>query len=161
LGKGTSFIVRLPIAPNLVAEADKPGPEPVSPRASVLIVDDEAVLRSLERILRAEHNVVTESDLRAALARVEGGQRFDVILCDLMMPYLTGPELFRAAIALEPALARRFVFMTGGVLRTGIDLFLSEVANECLEKPIALQNLRSAVRRMLASSLDAPAIPTT
>jgi len=153
VGVGSTFTVRLPIAaraPELAPRSMFPADEP---SGRVLIVDDEeSVVRSLQRVLAGAHLVVSETDPRVALARLAAGEQFDVIFCDLMMPHLTGPELFRRAVEANPKLADRFVFITGGVSRADIHAFLAEVRNERLEKPVGLQTLRSTVRRFLANA---------
>ena len=68
----------------------------------------------MRRVLRSEHEVVvlTGAQERDRIAR---GERFDVILCDLMMPVMTGMDLHAALMALAPDQAERMVLLTGGV----------------------------------------------
>jgi CheY-like chemotaxis protein len=79
------------------------------------------------------------------------GSRFDVVFCDLMMPHLTGMDLFARIMAQDPALAERFVFMTGGISNETLLSFLAEVPNERLDKPLSSQNLRGVARRFAAA----------
>lgn len=51
-----------------------------------------------------------------ALRLIEGGERYDVILCDLMMPVMTGMELHDALSRFAPDQANAMVFMTGGAV---------------------------------------------
>jgi len=105
------------------------------------------VVRSLARMLRSEHDVNGITDPREVVHRVAEGERWDVILCDLMMPYHTGPELHAAVSAIDPALGPRFVFVTGGVLREEVTRALATLPNAVLSKPVDLATLREAVRR--------------
>ncbi|MCE9573095.1 MAG: PAS domain S-box protein [Deltaproteobacteria bacterium] len=149
LGRGTTFRVRLPLAPAVLVE---PPPPKASrePRGRVLIVDDDpTVLRALTRSLQAEHVVVAKEDPRAALALIEAGEWFDVVFCDLMMPHMTGRDLFQRVHETAPAQADRFVFISGGVLQDELTQFLEQVPNERLEKPFSLQNMRGIARRFV------------
>jgi CheY-like chemotaxis protein len=83
---------------------------------------------------------------------VRGGARYDAILCDLMMPQVTGMELFDAVRALDPAQARRIVFVTGGAFTASARQFLDESENPRIEKPFDLRELRDLVDAMLAEA---------
>jgi CheY-like chemotaxis protein len=152
-GHGARFLVKLPLATDELAPVPPSAPLlPIESGRVLLIDDNEKVLQSMARLLGREHEVVTESDPRAALARLESGERFDVVFCDVMMPRLTGKDVFERVWRLDQEQARRFVFMTGGVGRADLDQFLAEAENEQLEKPIGVQLLRSTVRRFTSRS---------
>jgi PAS domain S-box-containing protein len=149
LGKGTTFRVVLVSAGESPAEV-KPRSRGTSESlgARVLVVDDEeAVLRAIARLLRPENEVVALSDAREALRMLESGEQFDVILCDLMMPNLTGMELYARIEARSPKVAERFVFITGGTIHEDVRAFLARVPNERLEKPFSKGTLRDIARR--------------
>ncbi len=138
VGEGSVFRVVLPTTAQVPAAEAKPEPHarPATRRARVLVVDDEPMVqRAVQRTLAAEHDVVAVSSGREALRLVEGGQRFDVIFCDLMMPEMTGLELYAALTAEAPAQAAQMVFLTGGVTSEGMRAFLEGVANLTIEKP--------------------------
>ncbi len=64
-------------------------------RGRILIVDDEPLVANvIRRVLAKEHDVVTAIVAREALAMCAAGEKFDLILCDLMMPVMTGMELY-------------------------------------------------------------------
>jgi CheY-like chemotaxis protein len=75
-----------------------------------------------------------------ALRAVEGGA-FGAILCDVMMPEMTGAEFYRAVREKDSLLADRVVFMTGGAFVPRVAEFLSTVANPTLEKPLDVGKL--------------------
>lgn len=53
----------------------------------ILVIDDfEEVTRTVDRILRGTHEVTVDGSPHAALERLRRGERYDLILCDLMMP---------------------------------------------------------------------------
>lgn len=111
----------------------------------MFVIDDEpAVLRAYARLLH-EHKVETENDPRAALARLASTD-FDLILCDLTMPALTGAELYRQLVRQRPKLAARFAFVTGNavldadvedLLRLGVPLFKKPLVGPDLDVLIA------------------------
>jgi len=116
-------------------------------RRRVLVVDDEPLVqRMLERALRADHLVVSASSAAEARALIEEGERFDVILCDLIMPDAGGLEFRDALRAMAPDQAASLVFMTGGVTRRGIPGTREAEVGVVLQKPFDLEEVRRVVR---------------
>src|SRR5262249_3455689 len=128
-------------------------PGELARQGRLLIIDDEAVFAgSLQRYLSSEHDVTVATSGRAALDRVCAGERFDAIVCDLMMPGTSGVELHAELARLAPELADRMIFLTGGVCSRRTQAFLDNVANPWFEKPCNLQELRAAIRGQIARS---------
>jgi CheY-like chemotaxis protein len=155
LGKGTTFRVLLPPAPAAAIAAVSASPkrtdtEPL--RGKILVIDDEEMLlRAIQRSLEDEqHAVVAMSQAREALTLIESGERFDIILSDLMMPNMPGLEFYEMLLTRNPDLARRVVFMTGGAVTAKVDDFLKSVPNIHMEKPFKIASLREVVQRRLA-----------
>ncbi len=150
LGTGSTFRIRLP--PALAAPAAGDGPADAAPagrRGRVLVVDDDpAVLRLLCTALR-DHEVVPVVSGAEALDLLAGDRAFDLVLCDLMTPALDGMQLHARACALSPALADRFVFMSGGGLTTRTRDFLRDTGAVHLEKPFDLSRLRELIAARL------------
>jgi CheY-like chemotaxis protein len=116
------------------------------PRGRVLVVDDEPYVgKTLRRILGQHHDVDVVSSGEAALARLAAGPAPDVILCDLMMPGMTGMALHAELVARAPTAAARMVFVTGGAVHEAARRFVEAVANPVLEKPVAPELLRRVV----------------
>jgi CheY-like chemotaxis protein len=152
LGKGTTFRVSVPIARK--KEHDVVALTPQLPvigrRGRILVVDDEElVLRSVRRILSQEHDVLAMVSAEEALAVCAGGEKFDLILCDLMMPDMTGMDFHRELSLIAPEQAERMIFVTGGAFTEKARAFLSETPKEQLEKPFNSANLRAIVQRYL------------
>ena len=149
-GQGTRVRLILPPAPSRPAKDSAPPSSGVAavPRARILVVDDEPALGPAVRGLFAgEHDVVVAVSGREALARLIEDPDFDVILCDLMMPDLTGMDLFEEIKTTRPELGERFVFMTGGALTGRVEEFFQRYPNNrCIQKPFDLRELRSLVR---------------
>lgn len=113
-------------------------------RTRVLIVDDDASMRittaaSLEHC--DTHVVASAREAIECLAE----QTFDVIVCDLVMPEMTGAELYASLPEDSPA-RDRFIFMTGGALPKAIQSFLALTSVPLLRKPFRVDDLREAVR---------------
>jgi signal transduction histidine kinase len=164
VGKGTVFRVELPAAVGTMgATPVAPRPErriseaapPASfvRRSRMLVVDDEPIVCfSLERLLAREGDVITATSASQALAMIQGGQRFDVLLCDLMLPEMDGPALHENIRKIDPAQAERMVFMTGGVFTVRARDFLETVNNKRLSKPFDVDALLSLVRGKLSDA---------
>jgi signal transduction histidine kinase len=154
VGRGTVFRVTLPAANLPVARKERaPRTEdPASVRGRVLIVDDDPLVSSaLRRTLAREHEVeVLVSSRRALELLTSPAGGYDVILCDLMMPELTGMELHEQLEAAMPERARRMVFITGGAYTPVAKTFLERVSNPRVEKPFEPDALRARVREWVA-----------
>jgi CheY-like chemotaxis protein len=151
LGKGTTFLVTLPPATTTPAPFSRPAGshEFRPPRRRVLVVDDERLVgEAIARVLAEENEVDVVTDARQALSRIASGERYDVLLCDLMMPVMTGMDLYAEVVRTSPKLAGRVVFMTGGAFTPRAHAFLESVANPWLEKPLDTGRLRSVISRV-------------
>jgi C4-dicarboxylate-specific signal transduction histidine kinase/CheY-like chemotaxis protein len=148
--RGTVFRVTLPAAPYPQEDGEESGSSPGHVarrrRGRVLVVDDEpAVGGALRRLLQAEHDVVVLTSAGEARDRIVGGDRYDIILCDLMMPTMTGMDLHAELTALDPAQAARMILLTGGAFTPNARRFIEACPNRCLEKPLDSAELRALV----------------
>ena len=117
-------------------------------RGTVLLVDDEAMFASsLRRLFSAEHDVTIITRAREALDVITSGTRFDAIVCDLMMPEVSGAELHGRITQIAPDQATRMIFLTGGAYNPQTQAFLDSIPNTWFEKPCNLDELREAVRQ--------------
>jgi len=92
---------------------------------------------------------VAVTNALAGLRLLEKREHFDLILCDLMMPAMTGMELHDELTRLDSSQAARMSFLTGGAFTPRARAFLAEVPNPRLEKPFDPQGLRSFVRSLV------------
>jgi len=157
VGRGSTFTVSLPAhLPALVPAAIAPGTDGARQGVRVLVVDDEPFICSaIQRLLRRDHVVTTVTSAQEALALVQAGQRFDVILSDLMMPEMSGEDLLAALREVAPDQARRLVIMTGGAFTPRSEDFLRSLDLPPLTKPLTLESLRAAIRRALETAAAA------
>jgi PAS domain S-box-containing protein len=153
---GTTVRVHVPIyRPELQATDDAGAmpllaPAPPPPRRRVLVVDDEPLIcDAIERELADNHDVAVAMTGSDALALV-AARKFDLILCDVMMPGMDGHELYRRIAAQYPGLERRFVFMTGA-LAPSVAKALDGLPNPWLAKPFEIED----VLALIAASPDA------
>ena len=123
---------------------------PDARRGHVLVIDDEASLCTvIRRTLGSEHEVVTVTSARRALELFDGGERYDIVLCDLMMPQMSGMELHAELMRLVPDQAHKMIFMTGGAFSEEAASFLTKVSNPTVEKPFKTTALRELVRNQM------------
>ena len=176
VGKGTQFLVVLPgyhektetpaveaAAPAVpVVEGAAPA-EPVVEAAApvitevstggrdrILVVDDEPLLRTIiEKMLEDDYEVETAESGLAAKTILELNREFNAILCDLMMPEMSGIDLHIWLKEENPSLANRMLFMTGGASSPQSQEFLSSVPNHHLDKPFRETRLMELMRKVL------------
>jgi PAS domain S-box-containing protein len=144
-GPGTTFRVRLPAAP---LEAESPPPRPQHPAARgarVLVIDDEPHVGQLLARVLPEHSITAEISARTALLRLRRGERFDHILCDLMMPDLTGMDFYDALAFIDPSLQSKVVFISAGAFTDRARQFLDTVDNRRLDKPFDVAELAAVL----------------
>ena len=119
-------------------------------RGRLLVVDDEVLLtNALRRYFASDFDVSVVNDARSALGLIAAGERFNAILCDCMMPGMTGADLHAALTACAPDQARRMVFLTGAPYTSFTNPFLRSIPNPWLEKPCDLADLRRALQGVI------------
>jgi PAS domain S-box-containing protein len=166
IGVGSRFVVRLPLGGEAEEEnmhhggteghksaeaqrREKGGRKKeagAGVRGRILVVDDEpGVLTALLRMFGRDHQVVTAANGKVAQAILERDRAFDVVLCDVMMPGMSGTELHEWLAKLAPELARRTVFITGGAFTPKAAAYVASVGNPVAEKPFDVANLQKLV----------------
>jgi len=157
-GKGSSFAILLPIAAEVAEAQPESKPLPSSPeprRGCVLVIDDDPMVASaVRRTLSPDHEVVTATLAEEALERLRRGERFDVILCDLMMPNMTGVDFWQELERFAPEETKKIVFLTGGAFATQARQFLDNIPNLHLDKPFVPEALRAIVRERVESAFQ-------
>jgi two-component system, cell cycle sensor histidine kinase and response regulator CckA len=155
LGKGTSFKVYLPRVDTDAVRARSRPPPAVSRNGTetVLLVEDEDQVRAAARSILARHgyNVIEARNPGEAVIVCDTLQQpIHLLLTDVVMPRLSGPELAKRLVATRPDM--KVLFMSGytddSVLRHGV--LDAKVAY--LQKPLTIESLTAKVREVL----DAP-----
>ncbi len=154
-GKGSSFTVLLPPSaltgpsPEAVPATTAPGGR----KGKVLVIDDEARIgQSMKLLLEPDHEVVSTTSGREAVDWLAAGLRFDVIFCDLQMPQSSGMEIHAELLARNPDAAQKMVFVSGGAFTEAARVFLEQVKNPVLEKPVKPEVLFSTIERALRNA---------
>jgi CheY-like chemotaxis protein len=150
-GAGTVFRIVLP-----GAKSATPTPAPpsrvaaaIDPRGRLLFIDDEQdICEVMQEALAPFHNLVTTTDAHQALKLLAAGQRFDVILCDMRMPEMTGEDFHTRLGTDNPAQARRLVLMSGGFTHRPGDPPIV-LPRPVLEKPFAIEQVLSLMREAM------------
>jgi len=121
----------------------------------VLVIDDEPMVADAVALVLSDVNTVTVVNRGdEALALIMRGERYDVILCDVMMPVMSGADLHARLTAVAPTEAARMVFVTGCALLPQVRAFLDRIPNTCLEKPFEVDALRAFVERRVRSERE-------
>ena len=154
----TSFTVELP-----VRSAGQPAePAVIAPAAAdgrlALVVEDEPAVLDLVVTMLSESGwrVDVAAGGKTGLERVHG-RRYDLIVSDIRMPDGGGDEFYRKAVAHDPQLAKRFLFVTGDTANPEAWRFLKEANVPVLEKPFAATAFLEAVRAIALTESPSPA----
>jgi two-component system cell cycle sensor histidine kinase/response regulator CckA len=152
LGKGSSFTISLPAVRS--ETVSKPVPAPVTSRPAqrqltILVVDDEPmVAEATRRMLTSQgHRVTVATSPSDVLALWPSkANEFDVVVCDVVMPEMRGPELVQQLSLLGHA--PRVLFMSG----YNEEAALTRSPIPVLAKPFSLSALENAIAQVLADA---------
>ena len=146
-GKGSRFSVFLCVAApfgDLESPLSEQAPSSQR-RLRLLIVDDEPmVARAAQRLFEGQLEVDIALDGKAALEKLARTD-YDVVLCDVMMPGLSGLEVYRQVRIENETLANRFVFATGGLFNQELSETVQRLSNMIVEKPFDAKTLRRVI----------------
>lgn len=118
----------------------------------MLVVDDEpGICKALVRTLRS-HEVVTMPSAQDAMDLLARDTAFDAILCDLMMPGLSGMDLHRWLVDSHPAMSVRLCFMTGGAFTPAARDYLAHVDVVVIDKPFDARRVVQIVNERVVAA---------
>jgi len=155
VGAGTRFVIRLPAGVDEGAGAAVEAAETIvatGARGRVLVIDDEEGMRRAFRRLLREHEIVEAESGEQGRDLLAKDQAFDVILCDMMMPRVSGMDVHRWLLEHHPQLARKLVFVTGGAFTANGREYLEKVGNLRLEKPFDAKSVQKVIAELVSSS---------
>ena len=118
----------------------------------ILVVDDEPALRrTLERALKHQYEVVSAADPDSAY-QILGETSVDLVLLDLRLPHMAGDTFFLAVVRRWPRMLGRVILMSGDPLPPQPDWPVELVGCPVLHKPFSLDTLLQAVADVLTSA---------
>ena len=152
LGKGSIFRVSLPIgAGSSSAATPERATEVLAAKGSrILAIDDEPQMGTLLKHTLKAHELVAITSAAEALDRIRAGERFQLLICDLMMPHMTGMDLHAALSREFPDQARRMLFLTGGAFTARARDFIEGAGVPWVQKPFVVSEMRVVVADRLA-----------
>ena len=115
----------------------------------ILVIDDEPMIGRVIRRSLAQWDVSVSLSAVEALERLENGERFDAIVCDMMMPAMTGSALHAELARTLPEQAARMIFVTGGALTPETVAFVTEHADRVVSKPFEIAELERRVKERI------------
>jgi len=146
-GKGSRFVIRLPAAQEEpTAAMSRAGLRGVAPgQGRLLVIDDDAGIRKALKRMLDGHDVIEVESGERACQLLSADQRFDIIICDIGMPNMSGIDVHRWLLQHHPRLAQRIVFLTGGAFTPGAGEYLEKVQNPQVEKPFDSAHIEQLV----------------
>jgi two-component system cell cycle sensor histidine kinase/response regulator CckA len=148
-GLGTVFRVRLPLSVTVKMPKPVQTPPALEARSQILVIDDEPqVSNILKQVLQKDHDVTEHHSAEQALQEIRNGARYDVILCDLMMPGMTGQAFYAGLGEVDRDQQARVVFVSGGAFTDDASEFLRQLGRPQLDKPFDFTAVRSIVRQV-------------
>ncbi len=148
-GQGTTMRIALPRASDAVGGQITTPPASVAPgRRRILVIDDEPLIVSMVTdVLQENHEVVGETSPENGLGRILKDADFDLVMCDLMMPGMSGMDIYAEVARERPGFERRFVFVTAGPYNGQAEAFLAGVPNARLMKPLSATQIQGLVQQ--------------
>jgi signal transduction histidine kinase/CheY-like chemotaxis protein len=150
-GRGATFLIELPVrdgpAPTPARPADTRAAQQAEPPHGrrVLLVEDDLAVIQLVRVALGEHNSLVVADEGAEALRLARGGDFDLVLCDLKMPGMSGQDFFERLRAEAPALVAQLLFISGDTGSAATRDFLQQTGRPLLTKPFAPSELYRAI----------------
>lgn len=119
-------------------------------RRHIVIVDDNAELSwFFQEILKLHGYEATVFNHPVPALKQVLAQHTDVIICDLQMPGLDGDLFYATVERAQPALAQRFIFVTGVADEERFQAFINTVEAPVLRKPVAVEKLLEEIARLV------------
>lgn len=155
-GHGTTITLSLVASSRDGEEVAPRAPGPASVESAlhgpstVLLVDDEpSVLKLLERCVGSHMKVITAGGGREAIEALKTEPEIELVCCDIMMPEVSGVEVFHWIEQNRADLLPNVLMITGGVFTDAARRFIAESQPELLNKPFSVRDVRDRLSRLL------------
>jgi signal transduction histidine kinase len=159
--EGATFVIELPIWQATGDTTEMLRQPEASPKKNpregtgknILVIDDEETILEVlrEELMSHGYNVEVASGGEAGLRRLKQNH-CDVVFCDWKMPGLNGRQVYENLRTVNPKLCRRVVFITGDMVNEPMRGFLEREKRPCLAKPFTFDEVRDAIKNILAAS---------
>jgi two-component system, cell cycle sensor histidine kinase and response regulator CckA len=155
-GKGTAFSIYFPrheqdTAPRAAENTERATNADLTGSGTILLVEDETPVRIFaSRALTNKGYTVLEADSgETALEIIEReGERIQIVISDVIMPGMTGPEMIEKIMHAYPKL--KVIFISGYAEDAFLDVYGAEEREfNFLPKPFTLKQLASKVKEVL------------
>ena len=158
LNKGATFLIELPIVEaHLSVDEKENAPKEMTSnfQATILVIDDEQSILDLlyDFLGKKGYQVDTANSGQEALRKLKIGT-YDLIICDLKMPNLSGQQLYAEIKRTQPELSSKIIFFTGDTVSPQTESFLKLTGNKVIPKPFDLDWLLSFILDFLASQVE-------
>ncbi len=155
LGEGTSFVVCLPVGqkerPTKEVEVREKDVE-TEMRGRIMVIDDEREIRTAIKRMLWNYEVIEAGSGKEARQILQSDRAFDLILCDIMMPEVSGVDLHEWLVETYPSSAKQVVFITGGAFTPRTREYLSKVGNLLIEKPFDTDSFKKIVFELILAA---------
>lgn len=151
-GRGASFIINLPIVPDVKTSSKAAEKKPVlsaretdHPQQILLVEDQQSIAGFMQAILAPRgHDIDMVPDGEAALSKMKE-KDFDIIICDYHLPKMDGRSLYEKVSQHKEQTAKKFFFITGSSLDETMSQFFQENKLRCLMKPFTAEDLLALI----------------
>jgi PAS domain S-box-containing protein len=122
-----------------------------------LVADDEVPLRKLlQRLLTRRGFAVDVAEDGVQAAALIEQNRYDVVLCDVQMPRMSGTDLYRSVQRRQPGTAANFVMVSGDILNDDLDAFFKRSHIPLLAKPFGAKSLDAVLEEVMTRRVQPP-----
>ena len=160
-GEGATFTIELPVFQTTGDTTEMLRLSEINPQKNpregagknILVIDDEETILEVLREELSSHgyNVEVADGGEAGLHRLKQNH-CDVVFCDWKMPGLNGRQVYENLRLINPHLCRRVVFITGDMVNEPMRGFLEHEKRPCLAKPFTFDEIRDAIKTVLAAA---------
>lgn len=155
-GGGATFLITLPtIIKTSESQEEETDHKSVKlPRLKILLVDDEIELaQTLADLLEPDgHDITLAANGAIALDKLHKGS-FDLMISDLRMPVMDGPELYEEISKTMPSFLKWIIYVTGDTLSPHIQSFLGQNRTPVIEKPYRLADVKQTISKLLKENV--------
>jgi CheY-like chemotaxis protein len=149
-GRGTIFIIYLPVSARKVLQENHTRGKALPGRETILLVDDEAMIANVaKRMLQklGYHVLLADSGSQALKVYAAQGESIDLVILDMIMPGMGGSEVFDKLQAMDPD--ARVLLSSGYSLSDQASQIMKRGCDGFIQKPFDLEQISAKLREIL------------